>query len=215
MLNLSPQDLLRGILAALVGFTVHEFAHAWVALRLGDTTAREEGRVTLNPFRHIDIFGFVLLVVAGFGWGKPVTVDRSRLRHPVRDDIAISLAGPFANLLLAACLAVLFKVLVSLMVLRSPTAWTAASSLFEALILVNLGLGLFNLLPLPPLDGHRPVAYLLARADPAAAAFYLKYGPILLFAWIALEWFAGIDVLPIAAAVRGTARAMFRALALI
>ncbi len=215
MLDLSPQDLLRGILAALVGFTVHEFAHAWVALRLGDTTARDEGRVTLNPFRHIDVMGFILLVVAGFGWGKPVMVDRSRLRHPVRDDIAISLAGPLANLVLAVLFTAAFKALVSLVRFPSRTAASATASIFEALILTNLGLGLFNLLPLPPLDGHRPVAYLLARVNPAAAAFYLKYGPVLLFAWIALEWFARIDVLPIAAAIRAVARAMFRVFALI
>ncbi len=215
MLDLSPQDLLRGILAALVGFTVHEFAHAWFALRLGDTTARDEGRVTLNPFRHIDVIGFVLLVVAGFGWGKPVAVDRSRLRHPVRDDIAISLAGPLANLVLASGLAVIFKVLASLVRFPSGAAGTVIASVFEALILTNLGLGLFNLLPLPPLDGHRPLAYALARWSPAAAAFYMKYGPSLLFAWIVLDWVTGIDVLPVAAAVRAVARALFRALALI
>jgi len=215
MLNLSPQDLLRGILAAVVGLTAHEAAHAWAALRLGDTTAHEAGRVTLNPFRHIDPVGFALLVLAGFGWGKPVTVDRSRLKHPVRDDIIVSLAGPAANLLLAFGLALTLKAIVSLDRLPSQAAWRATVSVFESLILTNIGLGLFNLLPLPPLDGHRPVAYLLSRFSPAAVALYLRYGSSVLFAAIVLEWVTKIDLLPIGAAVRSCAVAMFRLLALI
>ncbi len=215
MLDLSPLDLLRGILAALVGFTIHELAHAWVALRLGDPTAREAGRVTLNPFRHVDLVGFVLLVVAGFGWGKPVTVDRTRLRRPVRDDILISLAGPAANLLLAAVFVLLLKAVVAFVRFRSRSAWNITAALFESLIVTNLGLGLFNLLPLPPLDGHRPMAYLLSRLSGQALAVYLKYGPLLLLAAIMIQWVTRIDVLPVRAAVWAVAGAMLRLLGLI
>jgi Zn-dependent protease len=98
MFGLSPAELLKVIPAILAGLTVHELAHAWVALRLGDDTPRLMGRVSWNPLKHVDLFGFIMLVVAGFGWAKPVMINRANLKKPVRDDILIALAGPFSNL---------------------------------------------------------------------------------------------------------------------
>src|SRR5512136_662864 len=98
MLNLSLKELLQVLPAVLIGLTIHELAHAFVALKLGDDTPRMLGRITLNPLKHIDLVGFVLLVVAGFGWAKPVIINRANLKKPVRDDILIALAGPLSNL---------------------------------------------------------------------------------------------------------------------
>jgi Zn-dependent protease len=203
-------DLLFAVIAAVVGLTVHEFAHAGTALVLGDSTAREEGRVTLNPFKHLDLVGFVLLVLVGFGWGKPVNVDRSRLRRPVRDDILISLAGPASNLVLAFLLVLAFR---GIMV-ASPAAGRTAAALLQTLILTNVGLAVFNLLPIPPLDGHHPVAFALARLHAPMAAAYLKYGPVTLLALIVLERVTRIDLLPIGAAIRAVTIGMVRLAAL-
>ena len=91
----------------VVSLTIHEFAHSLVAISLGDPTPRQDGRLSLNPLRHMDLVGFILLIVAGFGWAKPVRIDMQKLKKPRRDEILISLAGPFSNVLFAFLVAVL------------------------------------------------------------------------------------------------------------
>ena len=105
MLNLTLPELISTILIIVVSLTIHEYAHSLVAIRLGDPTPRQDGRLTLNPIRHIDVVGFIMLVVAGFGWAKPVRIDKSRLKRPRRDEILISIAGPLSNALFALCAA--------------------------------------------------------------------------------------------------------------
>ena len=113
MLNRSLEEILILIPVILVALTVHELAHASVALLLGDDTAQRAGRITLNPLRHVDPIGFLMLVLIGFGWAKPVTFDRKKLRRPVRDEIVISFAGPVSNLILAVVGAVGLRLIVS------------------------------------------------------------------------------------------------------
>ncbi|WP_123039796.1 site-2 protease family protein [Cohnella candidum] len=143
------------ILVMLVAFSTHEFGHAWTAYKLGDDTAYREGRVTLNPRAHLDWMGFLLLIVAGFGWAKPVPVRESRLRRPYRlSSILVTAAGPISNLVLA------FLGLLVYAILFASNDFSASMTdkldvFFRYWAIINLNLFIFNLIPLPPLDGYR------------------------------------------------------------
>lgn len=154
-------------LPVLFAITVHEVAHGWVALRLGDKTARMLGRLTLNPVKHIDPVGTILLpglmlAIGGFvfGWAKPVPVTWENLRHPKRDMALVAAAGPLANLLMALLWAVIMKLshvlAPSAPMIAQPLAYMGAAGIF-----INIVLMVLNLLPLPPLDGSRVVASFL------------------------------------------------------
>ena len=186
--------LLPGI---IVGFTVHEFAHAFVASRLGDATAKEMGRFTLNPLKHIDPIGFILLVTAGFGWAKPVLIDRSRLQNPRRDDVLISVAGPASNFLLSIIGTGVLAVLLYAVPLTGSPAYSWALHALTAGIYVNLGLGVFNLIPIPPLDGSHVLLQALNIKDEVNIRLFYKYGTILLLAVIVAERALRVDILPL------------------
>jgi Zn-dependent protease len=191
--------LLPGI---LVGFTVHEFAHAWVALRLGDDTAQQMGRFSLNPVRHIDLVGFILLLTAGFGWAKPVMIDPTKLRHPRRDDVLISIAGPFSNLALSIAGTALLAALLAVLPYRGDQILTWGLQALNAGIFVNLGLFVFNLIPIPPLDGSHVALQALNIQNPVNVRAFYKYGTILLLGIIIAERALDVDILPIGSAVR-------------
>ncbi len=214
MLNLTLPDLLAVLSAVLVGLTVHELAHAWVALRLGDDTARLAGRVTLNPVKHIDPIGLILLIVAGFGWAKPVVIDHAKLKKPARDDVLIALAGPASNGLLAMLLSVVLRLVVELATFRTRETFRLVSSIFLTHIGINVALALFNLLPIPPLDGSHLVTSLLLRKTPTGAARYFRYGSYALLAVILLERIARVDILPVGRAVDAVVGAMLRVVGL-
>ncbi|MCK5308539.1 MAG: site-2 protease family protein [Zetaproteobacteria bacterium] len=168
-------------LPVVLAVVLHEVAHGWVADRLGDNTARFMGRLTLNPIKHIDPFGTILiplmLIIAGspflFGYAKPVPVDFRKLRNPKRDMVWVALAGPLTNLLLALASTLLLALAVNM---PQSMIWMAEplALMCQASIIINLVLFIFNLLPLPPLDGGRvavgllpaPMAYQLARLEP-------------------------------------------------
>lgn len=155
------------IIPILFAVTIHEAAHGIVAYKLGDDTAYQLGRISLNPFKHIDLFGtiilpLILMVSSGFifGWAKPVPVNPYRLRNPKRDTALVGLAGPFSNFLMAIIWMGLLKLSLKLM----PSKLFAAPVLFfmsQAGVQINLVLMLLNLLPIPPLDGSRFLSYLL------------------------------------------------------
>ncbi|MBF7082046.1 site-2 protease family protein [Desulfallas sp. Bu1-1] len=153
----SLRELLLLLPAILVGLTFHEFAHGWVADRLGDRTARYQGRLTLNPLAHIDPVGFLMLVLFRFGWAKPVPVNPYNLRgDPARGMLMIALAGPAANLLVALVTALLLGTGVTHLI---PYGYY-----FLLLALqINVVLAVFNLIPVPPLDGSKILAGLLPR----------------------------------------------------
>ncbi len=147
-------------LAALICIIFHECAHGFAADRLGDHTARNHGRLSWNPLRHIDPFGLLMMVVAGVGWAKPVPVNPNNFKHPKRGMALTALAGPAANFLLAVICLLIGNGLISLG--QNIVTGTAAASVFlffYRLILrmavLNVGLGLFNLIPIPPLDGAK------------------------------------------------------------
>jgi Zn-dependent protease len=146
----------------VTGMPLHEWAHAWAALQLGDDTAARQGRLTINPLAHLDPIGAISLVIFGFGWGKPVPVRPYRLRGDMRRSRAlVSIAGPLSNLILAMVAAIPFR-----LEWLSPSWGASLISLpriLMYLISINLSLMIFNLIPFPPLDGSRVLAWLLPR----------------------------------------------------
>ena len=210
MLGLSLPDILRVVPALLIGFTVHELAHAFIAMRLGDDTAKQLGRVTLNPLKHIDPIGFIMILVAGFGWAKPVLIDRSKLKKPARDDVLIALSGPVANLLLAVVLVLLLRVVLFVATFRSETTFNLVVANFLAWISVNVSLGFFNLLPIPPLDGSHVILNLLSSKNTATASLYFRYGSFALLAIIVIERLAKVDILPIGRMVNSAVMLLLR-----
>jgi Zn-dependent protease len=180
------------LLVLLLSLSVHEFAHAWSAFRLGDDTAARMGRLTLNPLVHADILGTIILPLLGipFGWAKPVPVNPARFRRDVRMGTGMMItasAGPIANVLLALLCAVLIGAaarFVPALVARG----TPGGDLLERMIGLNVVLALFNLIPVPPLDGSRIVDGLLPHRFRPAWESFARLGPFLL---LAVFWYGG------------------------
>ena len=174
-----PTVFLAIVVALVVAITIHEFSHAAVATAQGDDTARSQGRLTLNPIRHLDPFGTIFMVLAGFGWGRPVPFSPAQLRNKRYGPVMVSLIGPISNFVLALASALVLKAL------RSTDNQTLL--LFVAVFLrINLILGIFNLLPIPPLDGSRLLAALLPPSRQGIVRFLDQYGIYLLLGLILL-----------------------------
>jgi len=153
--------------ALLTAITVHEFAHAWSADRLGDPTPRLQGRLTLNPLAHLDPIGTLMLLLVRIGWGKPVQFDPFNLKNPKRDAAIISLAGPASNIILAVVLAIILRL--------------TQSPIIPPFIILNIVLAIFNLIPIHPLDGGKILVGLLPPTDAAKVDLFLKqYGLFIL-----------------------------------
>lgn len=182
-------SLALSVLASLMCITFHEVSHGYIAYRLGDDTAKRAGRLTLNPLRHIDPFGLLLMVVAHVGWAKPVPVDMRSFRHPRRGMALTALAGPASNFILAAIVSVCASLWY-----RTATFATLASLLFFAflcrLIILNVGLGLFNLIPVPPLDGSK---ILFSFLPDRIYRVILRYERYVMLAVVALVFFGVLD----------------------
>jgi Zn-dependent protease len=172
------QVLLLMIPGLLLAVTVHEVAHGWVADRLGDPTARLAGRLTLNPLPHIDPLGALAFVLAGFGWARPVPVSARNLRRPVRDMAWVAAAGPLSNFLVAF-LGLVLLVLTS-RVLDAPFVARPVAGMLRFVYTFNLGLAIFNLIPLPPLDGGHFLPYFFPRRSWPLLARLEQYGPLIL-----------------------------------
>ena len=169
---------LQRLFAVVLCLTVHETAHGFAAYLLGDRTAKQEGRLSLNPLCHVDLVGLALLFTAGFGWAKPVPVDPRYFQNPKRGMAVTALAGPVSNFLLAILLLFLCKVIY---LYTNPGSFLVAvfyTSLYAAQL--SVGLGLFNLLPIPPLDGSKVLAAFLPDRAYVTLMRYERYGMILL-----------------------------------
>ncbi len=161
-------SLLLSLPVILLALTVHEFAHGYVAYLCGDSTAKAFGRLSLNPMKHLDPFGALCMLIAGFGWAKPVPVNTRYLRKPKRDMMLVALAGPAANFLLAFISAAGFE-FISAFYRDGFYIYDSKTDLLMffvcrtlvMMVILNIGLGLFNLIPLPPLDGSKILAGLL------------------------------------------------------
>lgn len=157
------------VITLLVAFTVHEFAHAYVAYKFGDDTAKRQGRLTLNPIAHLDPFGTILIFLAGFGWARPVPVNRFHFKRPRLAGILVSVAGPLSNLLVAALALLIYIVFIRVGVFAAiPVAFGEGfETFFNLFVRLNIVLFIFNLLPFPPLDGYRIIEDLVpARIRP-------------------------------------------------
>jgi len=162
--------LIWGI-SLVIAVTIHESSHAFVADKLGDPTASLEGRVTLNPLKHLDPIGTLMLILFRFGWGKPVPFDPFNLQHPKRDSALISLAGPASNLIFATLLSVIAKA----------AGLPILSLISIPLIIMNINLAIFNLIPIPPLDGSKILYGILPISWAEEFNHFMKdYGMLLL-----------------------------------
>jgi len=173
MTNFTIEKLIILVPVVLMAITFHELAHGWAAYRLGDPTPKIQGRLTLNPISHLDPLGAILLLVAGFGWAKPVEVNPYYFRGDRQKGMMlVALAGPLANILLAFSGALLFNYLASY--------GNLTYIFFSNLVIINIYLAAFNLLPVPPLDGSKILAGLLPRASLNFMYALEGYGPLIL-----------------------------------
>ncbi len=152
--------LLVSVPGVLIAITFHEFAHGYVAYKLGDNTAKLEGRLSLNPLDHLDPIGTLMLLLAGFGWGKPVNVNPSNYTRKIsmeKGEALVSLAGPLMNIILSIIFAIIYFAIYKFtnVTFLSSTVGSVLMLLISATISINVGLGIFNLIPLPPLDGSK------------------------------------------------------------
>jgi Zn-dependent protease len=194
--NFDLARVLKFLPGIILGLTVHEYCHALVAHMCGDSTSKEQGRVTLNPLKHIDPLGFLMLIFAGFGWAKPVQFNEQNLRNPKADVIKIALAGPLSNAVIAMLLSVIFTVVSSAVPLHSTPGGQIASEVFYYAIFINWALFIFNLIPLPPLDGSHLLLSLFKKHPTLYNGLY-KYGSLVLFGLVIATMVTKIDFLPI------------------
>jgi Zn-dependent protease len=185
----NPGVFFGWILALVVSISFHEFSHAFTANALGDKTPKYEGRLTLNPLAHLDPLGTILLILIGFGWGKPVPFNPYNLKFHRFGPALVSLAGPISNFILIVFFIVVLKVLALF-----GFAGDAVIQLFSIIILLNMVLMLFNLIPLAPLDGSKIFYSFLPRSLSWVAERMEQYGPYILLALILLDNFTGIGI---------------------
>ena len=180
-------DMLLAVIPALICITLHELSHGFVAYKLGDNTAKNMGRLTLNPIKNIDIFGLIMMVVFKFGWAKPVPVNMRNFKNPKRDMAITALAGPLSNVLI--CCVVLF--IYGLVYLPCNLAGTEfAGSLLYAVYItayLSIALAIFNIIPIPPLDGSKVLFSLMSDKSYMKLMRYERYGMLLLLVLIVTE----------------------------
>ncbi|APM40093.1 site-2 protease family protein [Clostridium kluyveri] len=173
--------------AILIGLTFHEFAHAFVADRLGDKTPKFQGRLTLNPFAHVDIIGFIMILLVGFGWAKPVEINPGAFKNKNKDDLKVSVAGPLANLIIAFLAAILTVVIYRFGLLSMES--TSISNIIIKIILyvinINCMLAVFNLIPLPGLDGFHILKDLFPSVFYRISGTVYRYQLIILVLFVA------------------------------
>ena len=186
LFRLSPEVIVLLIPVLLFALVFHEFSHGWVANKLGDPTAKNQGRLTLNPMAHLDPIGSMMILFVGFGWAKPVPVDSRYLANPRMDMMKIAFAGPASNLLLAFLGGILIRM----------TGY--AGPLTSMLILftqINISLAVFNMIPIPPLDGSQIFSGIMIRRNPQLVMQLQMYGPQILLALILFGMFTGISII--------------------
>jgi Zn-dependent protease len=185
----NPPLAVAFLLGLVVGITVHEAAHATSALWLGDDTAYRDGRVTLNPASHLDVLGSLMLLMAGFGWGRPTPVVPSKLRGGIFGPVAVAVAGPLSNLLIVAVCGALYLI---------PTFQGGYLELMVVMMaFTNALLFVFNLIPIPPLDGSKILFPFLPRALDGFVDFMNQYGPMILFGLIIISFVTNLPIFDI------------------
>ena len=184
-----PLSVVYTLPGIFIGLTVHEWAHAYAADRLGDPTAKNMGRMTLNPLAHIDPFGCLCLLLVGFGWAKPVPVNSRNFKKFRRDDIIVSIAGSCTNLIVALLATIVFYVGLYVGNLMGNEAF---QRIMLAIVTINLSLAVFNLLPVYPLDGSHVFESLFMRRIPRVMLFLRQYGYYILIALLITGVISGV-----------------------
>jgi len=165
-------SLIISVISLIIAITIHEFSHALAADRLGDPTPRSQGRLSLNPLKHLDPIGTLMIFLVHFGWGKPVVIDPYNFKNPKKDEMIVSIAGPASNLILAILLSIIFRLL--------PLNFLSAL-IISTIIQLNVLLAVFNLIPIPPLDGSKILLNLLpTHLSEQWQEIFNQYGFILL-----------------------------------
>lgn len=191
-------NLLLSVVPALICITLHELAHGYVAYRLGDDTAKRAGRLTLNPLRHIDIMGLLMMIVFKFGWAKPVPVNMWKFKNPKKGMAITAAAGPIANLLIALVFLFLYGFLFAL--LHRPGR--SLNWLLEMLYItayLSIALAIFNIIPIPPLDGSKVLFSCISDRSYTKLMYYERYGMIILLVLVLLLSRTSLDPLSRAA----------------
>ena len=184
LFRLPPEVLVLLIPVLLFALVFHEFAHGWVANKLGDPTAKYAGRLTLNPIAHLDMFGSLMILFVGFGWAKPVPVDSRYLANPRTDMMKIAFAGPAANLLLAFITGVL---------IRATGYLGPFTTMLIMFTQINIMLAVFNMIPIPPLDGSQIFSGMMIRKNPDLVMKLQMYGPQILMGLILFGLFTSFS----------------------
>lgn len=186
--------------AVLVALTVHEFSHAISAYKFGDRSALLEGRLSLNPVKHIDPTGFLMLLLLGFGWAKPVVYDPSNIKHKKLARVVIAIAGPLSNLLLGIVFAMIYGYMAKNVDFLLKAQNKSLEHLLINLVLymgsINFGLGIFNLIPIAPLDGSH-VLSVVCNLNRRQEMLYMEWGMPILLVLICSDLILNIDLLPI------------------
>jgi len=205
------QNIFYVLPGIIIGLTVHEYCHALAASKLGDQTARDMGRLSINPIKHIDPIGLLFIIIAGFGWAKPVQFNPENLRSPRRDKAIIAAAGPISNMLLALLLIALVK---TWQALHDVTSSEAVLSFFYSgafinvinvifrAAAINLGLFIFNLIPVPPLDGSH-IIFSGLNIKPETESIIMKIGAPLLIVIMLIQNHSGVTIIPIGKLISG------------
>ncbi|MBO5349481.1 MAG: site-2 protease family protein [Clostridia bacterium] len=198
-------SLLLSIPGVLIAITFHEYAHAYAAYKLGDDTAKLQGRLTLNPLKHMDPIGIVMLVFLGYGWGKSVQIDSRNFNRNIsvsKAEAIVSIAGPIANFILAIVFSIITVLVIKFDLLAACSVRAALTimTVLQSIIVINVGLGLFNLIPLPPLDGSKVLNHFL----PYNAQMWFKNNEQIFYIIFLVMWItriAGTLILPARQAV--------------
>ncbi|MDP7036517.1 MAG: site-2 protease family protein [Candidatus Marinimicrobia bacterium] len=184
LLRTPPEVLLLLIPVLLFSLCFHEFAHAWVAYRLGDPTAKHSGRLTLSPLAHLDPMGSLMILFVGFGWARPVPVDSRYFQNPRTDMMKVAFAGPAANLLLA---------FIGGTIIRIQFVEGTFILMLVLFTQINIMLAVFNMIPIPPLDGSQIFSGLMIQKNPDLVMKLQMYGPQILFGLILIGYFTQLS----------------------
>lgn len=193
-------EFLYTLPALLISLSIHEYAHAYIAYKLGDKSQKALGRLSLDPISHIEPFGFICIALFGFGWGKPVIVDDRNFKNKSKGNMLVSLAGPLSNLILATLLTLVLKVLLVLNVVTLTTTTLTASSIFGSMLLLsiqfNIIFAVFNLIPIPPFDGSKVLFYFLPNKA-KNIMYYLERYSFLIIIILLMTNIAGYIISPV------------------
>ena len=191
LLFTNPIVFVAWLIAIMFALSIHEFAHAYASDKQGDPTARLMGRLSLNPLAHIDAIGFLMLLLAGFGWGKPVPVNPIYFKNKKWGDAIVSFFGPLSNFISAIIFGVALKLI---LVYGNLAPENLMIQFLLFLVMINVTLGVFNLIPIPPLDGHHILFAVLPESFNDIKIWLLKNGPFLLLTLILADNFLGIGI---------------------